>query len=59
MSLDEEDDDEENRDYSNVEETERFGEEETFQVSESFFGLIGEYGNNLMVYDTESIILKH
>jgi WD40 repeat protein len=34
-------------------------EEETYQVSESFFGIIGEYGNNLMVYDTESIILKH
>jgi len=26
---------------------------------ESLFGLMGEYGNNLMVYDTNSIILKN
>ena len=26
---------------------------------ESLFGLMGEYGNNLMIYDTESIILKN
>lgn len=26
---------------------------------ESLFGLMGEYGNNLMVYDTDSIILKN
>jgi hypothetical protein len=26
---------------------------------ESLFGLMGEYGNNLMIYDTDSIILKN
>jgi hypothetical protein len=25
----------------------------------SLFGLMGEYGNNLMIYDTDSIILKN
>lgn len=39
--------------------TENQTAEETFQVHESFFGIMGEYGNNMMVYDTESIILKH
>ena len=32
---------------------------ETLNISESLFGIMGEYGNNLMIYDTESIILKH
>lgn len=53
---------EENRNFSNMDEEEEQTEntvEETYQVTESFFGIMGEYGNNLMVYDTESIILKH
>jgi hypothetical protein len=25
----------------------------------ALFGVMGEYGNNIMVYDTESIMLKH
>lgn len=49
---------EENQNYSNMDASERTNEE-TYLVSESFFGIMGEYGNNLMVYDTESIILKH
>lgn len=52
---------EENQNYSNMDasETSERTNEETYLVSESFFGIMGEYGNNLMVYDTESIILKH
>lgn len=26
---------------------------------ESLFGIMGEYGNNLMIYSSDSIILKH
>mmetsp|Transcript_15803 Transcript_15803/g.21395 ORF Transcript_15803/g.21395 Transcript_15803/m.21395 type:complete len:96 (-) Transcript_15803:3026-3313(-) len=33
-------------------------EEDLFTV-ESLFGIMGEYGNNLMIYSSESIILKH
>ena len=28
-------------------------------VNESLFGIMGEYGNNLMIYSSDSIILKH
>ena len=33
--------------------------EEEFVVLESLFAIMGEYGNNLMIYSTDSIILKH
>lgn len=33
-------------------------EEETIVV-ESMFAIMGEYGNNIMIYSTDSIILKH
>lgn len=33
--------------------------EEDLFVHESLFGIMGEYGNNIMVYSSDSIILKH
>mgnify|MGYP000872083719 CR=1 FL=1 len=32
---------------------------ETITMKIALFGIMGEYGNNIMVYDTESIMLKH
>ena len=34
-------------------------EEEIFDVQEQLFAVMGEYGNNVMIYDTESVILRH
>lgn len=34
-------------------------EAEEILVNESLFGIMGEYGNNLMIYSSDSIILKH
>ena len=28
-------------------------------MTESLFGIMGEYGNNIMIYSSDSIILKH
>lgn len=42
--------------HQNVQEVEV---DQQFSVFESFFGVMGEYGNNVMVYDTVSICLKH
>ena len=33
--------------------------EEEVIIMESLFGIMGEYGNNLMIYSSDSIILKH
>ena len=33
--------------------------EEEVIVLESLFGIMGEYGNNIMIYSSESIVLKH
>lgn len=32
---------------------------QTVDQTESLFGLMGEYGNNVMIYDTESYILRN
>ena len=42
-------------------ESERESQEprEEVTVNESLFGIMGEYGNNLMIYSSDSIILKH
>jgi len=31
----------------------------TVMQSESYFALMGDYGNNVCVYDTESVILRN
>ena len=33
--------------------------QDDYVIHESLFGIMGEYGNNLMIYTTDSIILKH
>ena len=37
------------------------GEEQTERafMTDSLFGLVGDHGNNLMVYETDSIVLRH
>ena len=42
-------------------ESERESQEprEEVTINESLFGIMGEYGNNLMIYSSDSIILKH
>lgn len=58
----------ENIDHSNNVMTNREDDDEeqtnsevvqAYQQAESMFAIMGEYGNNILVYDTESIILKH
>ena len=34
-------------------------EQEELIVMDALFGIMGEYGNNLMIYSSDSIILKH
>jgi len=34
-------------------------EGELTRVIESLFGIMGDHGNSLMVYDTDSIVLRH
>ena len=29
------------------------------EVHDSLFAIMGEYGNNIMIYSTDSVILKH
>ena len=33
--------------------------EEEVIMLDSLFGIMGEYGNNIMIYSSDSIILKH
>ena len=42
-------------------ESERESQEprEEVYVNESMFAIMGEYGNNIMIYSSDSIILKH
>lgn len=28
-------------------------------ITESLFGVVGDHGNSLMIYDTDSIVLRH
>ena len=39
--------------------SEELSVEEDIIIMESLFGIMGEYGNNLMIYSSDSIILKH
>ena len=48
------DDDQDANNFSNNE----FGEED-FVFVDSLFGLVGEYGNCLMIYSSDSIVLRH
>ena len=34
-------------------------EEQEIVFMDSLFGIMGEYGNNIMIYSSDSIILKH
>ena len=34
-------------------------EEQEVTYMDSLFGIMGEYGNNIMIYSSDSIILKH
>ena len=34
-------------------------EEQEMIFMDSLFGIMGEYGNNIMIYSSDSIILKH
>ena len=34
-------------------------EEEELFVTECLFAIMGEHGNNIMIYSSDSIILKH
>jgi hypothetical protein len=34
-------------------------EDEVFSVQEQLFAVHGEYGNNVMIYDADSVILRH
>ena len=34
-------------------------EEQEIIFMDSLFGIMGEYGNNIMIYSSDSIILKH
>lgn len=36
-----------------------YGDEEPRATQEALFGLVGDHGNTLMIYDTESINLRH
>ncbi len=50
---------------SNIEENQNEDQSEDLSVAEDFimvdsmFAIMGEYGNNLMIYSSDSIILKH
>ncbi len=50
---------------SNIEENQNEDQSEDLSVAEdiimvdSMFAIMGEYGNNLMIYSSDSIILKH
>jgi hypothetical protein len=41
------------------EQTEEHTEEEGSTVVEALFAIMGDYGNNIMIYSSDSIILKH
>jgi WD40 repeat protein len=32
---------------------------ESCVITESLFGVVGDHGNSLMIYDTDSIVLRH
>jgi hypothetical protein len=32
---------------------------EEVAITESLFGVVGDHGNSLMIYDTDSIVLRH
>ncbi len=50
---------------SNIEENQNEDQSEDLSIAEDFimvdsmFAIMGEYGNNLMIYSSDSIILKH